>query len=701
MAEEAVGRAIAAVGRAMADEAEICPQIIEDLVFPEPSHSLYSSEDRRLIAASIFARGHAANNAGATKDAAVLFREASAVEPEKNTALISYLNMRLKMGDYGVCVAAYLRVLEGRSLNDKEMKHVRQKLHDANRLMALTPAERDAATRITRMARGANARRAFATRQRQQAAAVVVQRWLLRWLRIRGRGHPRLASQVALLRLPPPPPHAGDAGAQSLGGAPAAAAEVLAAEYDARLGADGWLPSLALAPFATLATPWSTPAHTGGALHFVVASRKGNFLYCCALTVDGDDATSDSSTSQGNQAHSTSKATGVEQRHAAEMAVVVNGVMPSSSADATAAAAPSTRAPVDVIVLVSCIYQPHALAAAARALSPLARRVASADDDAKRAFLRAARAFLLQPPPRPTGQPSTVHCAGTPIRLCMPTFPSLPPDEPWRYPHWSAKPPLPSPPPPVEPLYAALHPLREDAIVEALTALLLERKVLLISRTPSRLTSAANALLRLIWPLEWSHALAPIVPPSHEAATGMPFPYLLGKAVGGANEDFGGSDALVLSLDSGAACGWGRLMEPFPELERAKLRRRLQQAIDGEPADVDRGVQLACLGAIASLFSVTAEDEFLTLGHVYKRTGTRTGTLDALDVELSRLTSVFVKRQPAESGAAEFAKGLSETAHFKTLLEHLAMPRTLWPRWLTFFGAWAARANAEHPCRPR
>ena len=66
-------------------------------------------------------------------------------------------------------------------------------------------------------------------------------------------------------------------------------------------------------------------------------------------------------------------------------------------------------------------------------------------------------------------------------------------------------------------------------------------------------------------------------------------------------------------------------MEPFPELERAKLRRRLQQAIDGEPADVDRGVQLACLGAIASLFSVTAEDEILTLGHVYKRTGTRTG----------------------------------------------------------------------------
>ena len=171
MAEEAVGRAIAAVGRAMADEAEICPQIIEDLVFPEPSHSLYSSEDRRLIAASIFARGHAANNAGATKDAAVLFREASAVEPEKNTALISYLNMRLKMGDYGVCVAAYLRVLEGRSLNDKEMKHVRQKLHDANRLMALTPAERDAATRITRMARGANARRAFATRHSRSGSA--------------------------------------------------------------------------------------------------------------------------------------------------------------------------------------------------------------------------------------------------------------------------------------------------------------------------------------------------------------------------------------------------------------------------------------------------------------------------------------------------------------------------------------------------
>ena len=131
-------------------------------------------------------------------------------------------------------------------------------------------------------------------------------------------------------------------------------------------------------------------------------------------------------------------------------------------------------------------------------------------------------------------------------------------------------------------------------------------------------------------------------------------------------------------------------MVPMPELERAKLRRRLQQAIDGEPADADAAVQLACLAAIGALLSVTADDDFLAVGHVHKRTG----KLDALDTEVTRLTDLFVRRQPSE-GARAFAQGLSETAHMKKLVEHLARPRSLWPSWLIFFGAYAARARAE------
>ena len=418
----------AAVASASLDEHAIdagftTPAFIDSIVHPEATtHQHHTQEERRLVASAIFARGHAANNAGAIKVAAELFWEASAILPEKNTSLISYLNMRLKMGDYELCVRCYLRVLESRTLSEKEMTHVRSKLHAANRLMAQTPEEHEAAMRITSVARGVATRCALATRRRHEAAAIMLQRWLLRWLRARGRGPAGLVSQVALLRLHPP-----SAATTAGSAAPSHASpvpEVVAAEFDSRN--DGWLPSLGLAPFAMLTAPWSTPRHPGGPLHFVVASRKGGYLYCCAFAL-GDTAVAEAS-------------------------------------------------PIDVLVVVSCRYQPAALAASARALLPLAQRSGGEDGSCRGHFLAAARLLISHPPPRATGKPSTIYCAAEAISLVVAAYPPVPPHEPWRYAHPSSAPPLPPPPAHVESVCAALWPLREGAIIEAVTALLLERK---------------------------------------------------------------------------------------------------------------------------------------------------------------------------------------------------------------------------------
>ena len=107
--------------------------------------------------------------------------------------------------------------------------------------MLAAASKQAAAVRISRVARGASARRATATRRQRAAAAVVLQRWLLRWLRVRGRGHSGLVTQVVLLRLLP---------AEAAGALPAAA--VLASSADLRLGEDGHVSPPSLAPFASL-----------------------------------------------------------------------------------------------------------------------------------------------------------------------------------------------------------------------------------------------------------------------------------------------------------------------------------------------------------------------------------------------------------------------------------------------------------------
>jgi hypothetical protein len=68
-----------------------------------------------------------------------------------------------------------------------------------------------------------------------------------------------------------------------------------------------------------------------------------------------------------------------------------------------------------------------------------------------------------------------------------------------------------------------------DKLIKIFTGLLLERRLLIVSRDLENLTSCALALEALIYPLEWFHTFAPIMPEHIDLlAFNQPFPYIYG-----------------------------------------------------------------------------------------------------------------------------------------------------------------------------
>lgn len=65
-------------------------------------------------------------------------------------------------------------------------------------------------------------------------------------------------------------------------------------------------------------------------------------------------------------------------------------------------------------------------------------------------------------------------------------------------------------------------------VIELMTQLALERKILLVSEHKTLLTQVAVALSSFIFPLSWNHTLIPILPMSMINVIDAPFPFLIG-----------------------------------------------------------------------------------------------------------------------------------------------------------------------------
>jgi hypothetical protein len=131
VAHEAAATLAAAAG---SDKTAKPADEIDSIVFPKPSCVLTTVQERTVRAKALIRQGHAANSANDTQRAAALFWEACRLEPHRTSTLISYLNMRLKMGDAELAAAAYTRVLEIRELSDDLIEHVRAKYEPARAL---------------------------------------------------------------------------------------------------------------------------------------------------------------------------------------------------------------------------------------------------------------------------------------------------------------------------------------------------------------------------------------------------------------------------------------------------------------------------------------------------------------------------------------------------------------------------------------
>ena len=77
----------------------------------------------------------------------------------------------------------------------------------------------------------------------------------------------------------------------------------------------------------------------------------------------------------------------------------------------------------------------------------------------------------------------------------------------------------------IEYLFRALN---AEQVIDIFLALLLEKKVLLISKYKALLTHASIALISFLFPLCWKHVLIPILPKNMTDVLDAPVPFLIG-----------------------------------------------------------------------------------------------------------------------------------------------------------------------------
>jgi len=67
-----------------------------------------------------------------------------------------------------------------------------------------------------------------------------------------------------------------------------------------------------------------------------------------------------------------------------------------------------------------------------------------------------------------------------------------------------------------------------EIIVKLFVTILLEKKILFISKHKSLLSSFSTALVSLIFPFIWMHVYVPLIPDSMKNSLEAPFPYMIG-----------------------------------------------------------------------------------------------------------------------------------------------------------------------------
>jgi hypothetical protein len=87
--------------------------------------------------------------------------------------------------------------------------------------------------------------------------------------------------------------------------------------------------------------------------------------------------------------------------------------------------------------------------------------------------------------------------------------------------------------------------LRPENLIDVMTCLMLEHRVLLVSKHSSMLAPVAESLLSLLTPFKWKHIYIPLLPPCMLDYLGAPVPFLMGVLTGTPLPE----DCVIVDLD--------------------------------------------------------------------------------------------------------------------------------------------------------
>ncbi|CEO95190.1 hypothetical protein PBRA_003956 [Plasmodiophora brassicae] len=121
--------------------------------------------------------------------------------------------------------------------------------------------------------------------------------------------------------------------------------------------------------------------------------------------------------------------------------------------------------------------------------------------------------------------------------------------------------------------------LSVDAVLTILNALILERKVILLSSHARLLTPVAQTLLSLMFPLEWQYSYVPVLPRVVSVILDAPMPVFVGIQKAYADPRlYDRPDVVVVNLDLGTVFVHPlNPLVPFPPIQQAVLKGELEK----------------------------------------------------------------------------------------------------------------------------
>ena len=128
--------------------------------------------------------------------------------------------------------------------------------------------------------------------------------------------------------------------------------------------------------------------------------------------------------------------------------------------------------------------------------------------------------------------------------------------------------------------YGKRNVVPSDAIVALFVALLFERRIVLTSKSLSKLSRATHAANRMVFPLKWQHVFLPLVPAGLMDYLTAPMPFVVGLPLQlmSAYEKVPKEEMFLLNLDDGS---YTYFEEDF-ELVPKRIANKLQKTLESE-----------------------------------------------------------------------------------------------------------------------